>query len=79
MSSEGMDTSGISQEVAEVINSDREVEYESNPDYRLKDSYSISQFASVDIIEYIPEGTMIYWVNEPELDESIHRIIYKVI
>lgn len=79
MSSREIDTSGISDEVAEVITNNEEVDYESDPDYRLQDSYSLSPFASVDIIEYIPEGTMIYWVNEPELDESIERITYKVI
>lgn len=79
MSSREIDTSGISDEVAEVITSNEEVDYESDPDYRLQDSYSLSRFASVDIIEYVPEGTMIYWVNEPSMDESIERITYKVI
>lgn len=79
MSSRNIDTSGISDEVADVITNEDEIDYEANPDFRLIDSYSLSSFADVDILEYIPEGTMIYWIDEPYLDEDIERITRKVI
>lgn len=79
MSSRNIDTSGISEEVADVITNEEEIDYQSNSDFRLIESYSLSSFANVDILEYIPEGTMIYWVDEPRLDEDIQSITRKVI
>lgn len=68
----------IGEELFSILVKDS-YDYDSDPDFSEVESYSLSEFASCDILEHKPTRTQVYKVDDPTFDQMLNEIMYRVI